>query len=184
MKEEKLKELLEKYYNGKSSEEEEAILREYFSGEEILPGFEADSEIFSYYATGNEIVPPSDDLEARIIRSVDTLERNQKFRTGRLVILSAAATLLMLIGSYFFLTSGSGIEDTYDDPQVAYLEARRILYDVSVRLNKGTQALQTVERMNIAAEAGMKSVEKSADLISGRIDILENLGKLLNNNDH
>ncbi len=181
MKEEKLKELLEKYYNGDASDEEEVLLREYFSGEVVFPGYEAEKDIFGYYIVIDKIVPPSDDLETRILQSVDGSGHPRKSRTARLIVLSAAALLLILIGSYFFFTTRPGVKDTYDDPQIAYIEARRILYDVSVRFNKGTMALQNFARINTATEAGLESVERSADLISGHIEIVENLGKMLKN---
>jgi len=179
MKEEKLRELLEKYYSGSTSDEEEAWLREYFSGEEILPGFETETDIFRYYSDSKGITPHSDNLEARILTSVDTLDQKLKIRIRRLIIYSAAASLLLLAGSYFFFTNRNRIEDTYTDPQIAYFEAKRVLYDVSLRLNKGTQALKDIAILNSVAEKSLIPLGKSADLISGQMEKIQHAGKLL-----
>jgi hypothetical protein len=183
MKEEKLKELLERYYNGDTSDEEEFLLRKYFLGNEVFPGYEAEKEIFSYYSGNEEAYAPSDDLEKRIIKSIDAIEGKHTFSRKRLILLSVAASLAILIGSYFFFINRSEPEDSFDDPQIAYVEAKRILFDISVRMNRGTMALQNVARINNAAAAGLESVEKSASLISGQIERIENLGKLLETDD-
>lgn len=182
MKEERLKELLERYYNGSTSVEEEYILKEYFSGNDILPGFEAETEIFRYFSGDEKTIFLADSLESRILESIDILEKKQKFKSSffdrnRVAILSMAASLLILLGSYFFFIYNSEPKDTYNDPLIAYTETKRILYEVSVRFNRGTRALQNVAG---AAQTGLESVEKSANLISDQIERVENLGKILN----
>ena len=49
MKEEELKRLIGKYYNGESTEEEESTLRNYFRKNNIPPGYEAEKSIFGYF---------------------------------------------------------------------------------------------------------------------------------------
>lgn len=185
MKEEKLKELLERYYNGNTSDEEEFLLKEYFSGNDILPGYEAETEIFRFYSANERMAAPSDKLESSILDSIDYLEEDRKlkksiFKRRRIIIISAAASLLILAGSYFFFISRTGPKDTYNDPRIAYAEAKRILYDVSVRLNRGTQTLQNTVK---TAQKGLISVEKSANLISGQFEIIENIGKIIDKDD-
>jgi hypothetical protein len=183
MKEEKLKELLERYYNGDTTSEEEYLLKEYFSGNNILPGYEAEKEIFRYYSADEKATAPSGNLESRILEAIDILEEKQKlknafFERNRLIILSVAASLLILIGSYYFFLYKTEPKDTYNDPQIAYAETKQILYDISVKLNRGTEALQHVAR---TAQTGLKSVVQSANLISSQIEIVENLDKILGN---
>ena len=183
MKEERLKELLEKYYNGDTSTEEESELKKYFAGNTIVPGYEAEMEMFRHFSVYEQDAAPSDDLESRIIDSIDALESKQKHTLRHrksLVVLSAAATFLILIGAYFFLTRETEPEDTFDDPQIAYAEAKRILYDVSVRLNRGTLALEQVAR---TTKTGIESVEKTANMITGQIEIVEHLGRFIETND-
>jgi len=51
MKEEKLKQLLDRYYDGNTTSEEEKELKEYFSGTDIFPGYELKKK-FSGIMTG------------------------------------------------------------------------------------------------------------------------------------
>ena len=194
MKEEKLKELLERYYNGDTSQSEEAELKKYFAGNEICEGYEAEREIFRHYS-GSEIIPvPSVDFEERIIEALDDLEnkhKNKSFRKRYIMIMSAAAAILILIGSYFIFFYQTEPEDTFSDPQLAYAETMRILNEVSVKLNRGTEALKPIARIQDATQTGMKSVDRSALIISKnlqRIYLLdqisnsENTARIKNNN--
>jgi hypothetical protein len=181
MKEEKLKELLEKYYNGNTSEAEETELKKYFSGDDIIDGYEAEKEIFSHYSSSEFIPVPSADFEARIIKAVDDLgidQGNKYLRKRRIAILSAAATVLILIGSYFLFFNQQKTEDTFSDPRLAYAETMRILNEVSVKLNKGTQALKPIGKIQIATQTGIRSVDRSAVIISknlNRIKVLQQI---------
>ena len=71
MNEEELKRLIEKYYNGISTDEEEKALRGYFSKNNAPQGYEAEKEIFSFYNEAGEVPEPSADFEARIIKALD-----------------------------------------------------------------------------------------------------------------
>jgi hypothetical protein len=181
MKEEKLKELLEKYYDGNTSEVEETELRKYFSGDDIIDGYEAEKEIFSHYSCSEFIPVPSADFEARIVKAVDDLgtdQGNKYLRKRRIAILSTAAMVLILIGSYFLLFNQPETEDTFSDPRLAYAETIRILNEVSVKLNKGTQALKPIGKIQIATQTGIRSVDRSAVLISknlNRIKLLQQI---------
>ncbi len=183
MKEEKLKELLVRYYSGDTTSEEEFLLKEYFSGDDILPGYEAEKEIFRYYSTYERITAPSGKLESRILDAIDRFDEKQKlksafFERNRLIILSVAASLLILIGSYFFFLIKSEPKDTYDDPQIAYAVTKQILYNMSVNLNKGAEAMQHVSG---TARTGLESIEQAANRISSQIGIVKNLDKIPKN---
>jgi hypothetical protein len=169
MKEELLKKLLEKYYNGDTSVEEELILKEYFSGDEIFPGYEAEKEVFRLYSASDEIPVPDDKLEARIKASIDRIDTHKSEQAPairRYPIFSIAAGLLILIASYFMLKQHSGPRDTFSDPRLAYAETMKILNEVSIKLNKGTAALQPLTKISRTANTGIGSVSKSAMLIT------------------
>ena len=142
MEENKLKELLDKYYDGDTSPEEELELKTYFSGNNVLPGYEAEKEIFSYYSGMEKIIVPSADFEMRIIKSVDDLERIKLKNNNRkryITLFSAAATILIMIGSWFFLLREREPADTFSDPTIAYAETMRILNNVSVKNKQWVQ---------------------------------------------
>jgi hypothetical protein len=178
MKEEELKRLIEKYYDGKSTEEEEIVLRDFFSKNNVPEGYEAEKEIFSYYDESQEIPEPSIDFEARILAGIDASERNsvsQRIRRYLLPVLSAAAGILILTGSYFFLLKNSDRSDTFKDPDLAYAETIKILRDVSSKLNHGAQVLEPVGKMNEMKILSVGSLNKSARIVEKNLKNLSYL---------
>jgi hypothetical protein len=178
MNEEELKRLLEKYYNGTSTDEDEKTLRAWFT-ENIAPeGYEAEKEIFSYYVEDGKAHEPSDGFEARIIKAIDDSDRvslKAKARKLFLPALSAAAGLLILAGSYFFFVHSPGNGDTFTDPEIAYAETMKILMDVSSQMNQGTRSLKTVGRINEMKTKSFESINKSAVLVEKNLRNLEYL---------
>jgi hypothetical protein len=185
MKEELLKELLEKYYNGETSIEEELRLKEYFSGKDVLPGYEAEKEIFRLYSASGQIAAPDDELEARIKIAIDHLEEPKMKRIPvirRYTIMSIAAGLLILIASYFMLKHHAEPKDTFSDPRLAYAETMKILNEVSYKLNKGTSALEPVRKVARAAQSGLGSVSKSASVLTDNLKQIRMIDKISNAN--
>jgi hypothetical protein len=180
MNEEELKRLVEKYYDGISTDEDEKALRAYFAENTALSGYEAEKEIFSYYAEAAEVPEPSADFEARISKSLDTDHRRNgilSIRKYLIPLISAAAGLLILIGSYFFLIHRIEPKDTYTSPEIAYAETMKILIDVSSRMNRGTHSLKPIGRINEMKVKSLRSINKSAILVEKN---LQSLGYLRN----
>jgi hypothetical protein len=84
-----------------------------------------------------------------------------------------AAAVLIMAAAYFFFERRSDIRDTYSDPEVAYTEAMKILYGVSVRMNEGTKALGQLGALQEETGKTLSAVEKSASLIENNMKPLE-----------
>jgi hypothetical protein len=180
MIEEELKRLIEKYYSGMSTEEDEKALRTYFIENIAPPGYEAEKEIFSFYMKAIEVPEPSADFEAEIFRAIDSTDgrgRSTKVRRFLVPLLSAAASLLILAGSYLFFVHKATPEDTFTDPQLAYAETMKILMDVSTQINRGTRPLKHVGKINEMKIKSIASINKSALLVEKN---LKSLGYLRN----
>jgi hypothetical protein len=178
MKEEELKRLIEKYYNGESTEEEESTLRDYFRKNNIPESYEAEKLIFSYYTESAEIPEPSIDFEARILAGIDSSEikrSSRKLKKYLLPILSTAAGLLILVGSYFFFISRAEPADTFSDPELAYAETIKILRDVSSQLNHGAQILEPVGKINEITRKSFESLNKSTRIVENNLKNLNYL---------
>ena len=180
MKEEDLKRLIDRFYKGESSEEEENILREFFRKSDVPEGYEAEKEIFSFY-TGSENIPePSIDFEARILAGIDASERvsgSKKTKKYIISIMSAAAGLLLLAGSYFYFTSKAEPTDTFKDPEMAYAETIKILRDVSFQLNRRLQVLEPVGKMNEVTKKSFVTINKSTRIVEKSLKNLNYLQK-------
>jgi hypothetical protein len=182
MNEEELKRLIEKYYNGESTEEEESILKDYFRKNNIPEGYEAEKLIFSYYAESAELPEPSIDFEARILAGIDASEikrGSQKIKKYLLPLLSAAAGLFILAGSYFFFTNRAESGDTFTDPEIAYAETIKILRDVSTQLNHGVLVLEPVGKMNEITRKSFESINKSTKIVEKNLKNLNYLQRAI-----
>jgi hypothetical protein len=178
MKEEELNILLNRYYSGESSAEEERILKEFFQGENVPVEYEAEKEIFYQYSLSVSIPEPSADFEERIIAGIDELEKNRKSLIIRRIVLyslSTAAGLIIVAGSYFFLNSNREPKDTFSDPKIAYAETMKILMKVSEQLNQGNQALEPLNKMNRMTSKSLGTINKSTRLIKNSIEGIDNL---------
>lgn len=180
MKEEDIKRLIDKYYNGTSTEKEEMTLREYFKMNDIPEGYDAEKVIFGFYDEPVIIPEPSPDFESRILAGIDASQlrmgRN-KLRRHILPFISAAAGLLILAGTYFFFIQRADYRDTFSDPELAYAETMKILMDVSIKLNHGTQNLQPVGKINEMTAKSFEAINKSTNVIEKNFKSLDYLQK-------
>ena len=182
MSEEELKRLIEKYYNGESTEEEEIALKVFFRKGNVPEGFDAEKEIFSYYAESQDVPEPSIDFEARILAGIDASERergSQNVRRYLIPILSAAAGILILTGSYFFFMKRAESVDTFADPAIAYAETIKILRDVSSQLNHSAQVLEPVGKMSEFTRKSFKSINKSTGIVEKNLKNLDYLQRAI-----
>lgn len=166
---EEIRKLLDRFYLGETTLEEEKILQDYFSSvsipEELLP----DRDLFlSLEGSGNVIAVP-ENLNQKILNVIDQQEK-KVVRTRRISVFSLsglAAGLLVVIALYvgYFKADNhprfaQQMTDTYEDPQDAYEEARKTLAYVSAKLNTGTDELEHVVHVSKATSDPLKSLSK------------------------
>lgn len=188
MKEREVKQLLDRYYDGNSTIEEERLLKEYFGGRDVVEELLGEQEIFLYYSreSGSVIPDPSPDFEKRISAAIDREEKREKALSRRrlyVALSGMAAAILILAAAYFFVERRPGIRDTYSDPQVAYAEAMKILFSVSVRMNEGTKALGQLGALHEETGKTLKTVGRSASLIEDKMKPLESVLSTLGGSD-
>ncbi len=187
MKRGELNRLIEKYYNGDSTSEEELALRELFQSDDAPEGYDAEKAVFGFYSSEGTIPEPSFDFESRIMAEIDVSEsesKPQKLRKHILPYFSAAATVLILFGSWFFFIQRSEPEDTFTDPAIAYSETMKILLDVSAKMNRGAMALEPVRKIDELASRSMNTISKSTDKLGKNINDLGNMLEPLERSDN
>ena len=176
MKEEDLKRLIDRYYSGESTEEEEIVLKDYFRKNNAPDGYEAEKVIFGFYSESAGIPKPSIDFESRILAGIDASERQTtslKLKKYLFPMISAAAGVLLLAGSYFYFTSRAEPTDTFKDPEMAYAETIKILRDVSSQLNRGAQILEPVGKMNEITKKSFETINKSTRMVQKNLKSLD-----------
>lgn len=144
--------LLKKFYDGQTTREEEYLLKDYFSENDVPDELRAEQEYFRAVAPRFSETPDiPEGLEQRISRSINLMEN--KRRNARLRIIrwsAAAAASVALVVSVSLLSNRqndvkqyASEQDTYDNPKDAYAETARELTKFSTALNKG---LNTVNK--------------------------------------
>ena len=145
MEKAKLIALLEKYWRAETTIEEEQALAAYFKVPSTDPDLEPYNALFAYFEEEANIAS-SPDLEARILSSITPVRHFQWS------MLSAAAAILVIVGSLFLLTpkptqtgiqpmAVAGITDTFDDPDQALAAVRHALLIASNHLNEGRKQI-------------------------------------------
>lgn len=186
MNHEEARQLLEKYYNGESSLEEEIRLKEFFSQSNIPEDLAQEKDIFKYYVQSSVIPEPSAGFENKIISAIDSVNSNSiRLRRRRIygVISGIAAVLLISFGLNFLLDNRYELQDTYSDPEIAYVEAMRILYDVSARLNDGTRTLEPLNILQSETRKSIETLNKSTSTIKQKIEPLNNMFETIGKNN-
>jgi len=150
----KIKKLLRKYYNGETSLEQEEVLRTFFASRNVPGHLEAEKKMFTYYYDPFKDEAANPALEGKIldaIRIEGSRYSIQPVKKRLYLFTSVAASFLILLGSYFLITGKNGIgfslkkyEDTYESPELAYLETKKTLLLISEKFNRGTKELQTL----------------------------------------
>lgn len=185
MKKEELDRLLAKYYNGESTDDEEDLLRVFFTAGDVPPGYGAEVDIFRFYNGAVDVPEPSADFEKSIFEGIDMAdghERKGSFKKYMITFLSSAAAITVLVVSYFIYSRSAGPRDTYTDPKIAYAETMKILMNVSSQLNRGVRSLEPVGRMNEVAERSLESltsINKTTRMVDKNLKTLDYLGKAI-----
>ena len=167
---EKVRKMLERFYQGETTLEEERWLENYLSSTTVPEELLADKELFKAFGDSNESIFVPKDLNSKILDRIDAEEyRHSKTRRISLYSLSGlAAGLLAIIAVYvFFLRTDSPalladrqVRDTYEDPMEAYEEARKTLAFVSGKLNTGTSEYRHMQEVSKTTSDPLRSLSK------------------------
>lgn len=160
MEEKMINEILERYWAGGSSLEDEAVLRKYFQQKSLPAEHEPYRSLFGYFAQeANRQMPERADrsFDQQKPLSVAKVSRSRSLTRSFFLTAIAASFALLISLSIFFIPQQqdnnhiSLTADTFDDPEEAYREARKALLMVSAQLNSGRkfqQELKPIRRIS------------------------------------
>lgn len=159
MDSERIKSLLEKYWNCETSLEEENELREFFTSADIPAEMKETAALFQYF-------------EAEKKRTVgenfehDVTKQLRQRRGGKVVSMVsfqniariAAGIAVVVVATYFIRQEirksyPKELQDTYTDPQMAFEETKKALMMIS---NSFGKAKKEAEKMKMLNEAERK----------------------------
>lgn len=128
----KIEKLLEKYLEGETTLNEEQILSEYFNHQEVRPEWETYKDLFTYFEESKEGVPQ--------VAFTPPQQRKSKFDFFQKY---AAVAMILLIGTMFYTQQQSSEElGTYEDPEVAFQETKKVFDLISYHLNSSTSDMK------------------------------------------
>ncbi len=130
--------LLEKYFEGETSIDEENELKEYFSSSNVAPDFEQYRPLFRYFTEARE---------QKFTNNVSLISKKPKA-----LWLSIAASVVVLIGvgAYTYFNSMETEKEskelgTYDDPEEAFEATQKALAMLSTNVNVGVGGVQYLQ---------------------------------------
>lgn len=173
-----VKQLLQRYFNGESTIEEERKLEAYFQSGKV------DSELEQYAEFFGGITELADALEDSNIESdvMDYILENEaqdkkKYRWLWQTVTGVAASIIIVIGGLlFYQQNNQNVEDTFENPEVAYAVAEDALQYMSAKYNKGLVELTNFDKLQTASEPLRKGVQPVNEFY-------RNLEKLENENN-
>lgn len=184
----KIEQLIQKYERGDTSLEEEMELKIFFAKENVPLHLSGYKDLFSFYRKAIEEEIPDPGFDERVLDAIAGTEEEKAH--GGLIkrlypFMGIAAGLILIFGLYFVLNQQRGPFDTFNDPEIAYAETKKILLKVSGNLNTGSEELSNIKEMdsglddlkNIKSfDEGMKKMnkisilDKSKDIITQKSD--------------
>ncbi len=152
-----MKALIEKYFEGETSLEEEAMLRDYFNNGEVEEELSAYQPLFQYIAN-EQAQALSDDFEEQLFQRLEIAPKIVQMRQWPRQVMRIAAVAAVLVVAMLFLQKTNTTQaqqaavdwSKYEitDEQQAYDETVKALKLLSSKLNKGTKkAEQEMEKM-------------------------------------
>lgn len=147
--------LLEKYWNGDTSLEEEAQLRAFFAQGDVPASLQSAASLFRYFQQEQQKkLAPS--FDARVTKSIRQRQGGKIIRMVNLVNVAriAAGVLVIVAAGYLIRQEVSKMypEDTYSDPKVAFEETKKALMMISKSFGKAQQEAGKIKMFNEAEE--------------------------------
>jgi hypothetical protein len=151
-----VEQLLEKYYNAETTLSEEKVLQKYFNEADVPDHLLHHKEQFIYYYRASNLDSPDNEWKEKLdnkIKEINTFSVNGRKRKLYNVFTGIAASILILVAVYFqFFVHNDNLkysaENTYEDPEKAYQEAKNTLLMVSEKLNSGVSDFNKFSTFN------------------------------------
>jgi hypothetical protein len=166
----RIKIILEKYYQGETTLDEEKILKEYFRQNNSLESSDPEKQLLNYYDSAKTSIPIT--LKKELNDIIDKeFEREPKQSSIKIIkwISSIAAILIVAIGIFFFKARNSEqlYKDTFKNQTEAYTETKQVLLFISSKMNSKTKSLRYLSNVDISLKqiSKLSKIDKSLNSI-------------------
>lgn len=140
----KIEQLLEAYFEGETSLEQEKQLRAYFSSMEVAPHLQIYVPMFTAFAEAKE---------EKFDRVIQLPEERISLRW-----IPVAASILLCVGLFLTFNDKLGGHDygTYEDPEVAALKTKQAFMMMGNFMSQGTSELDAIGEFEKTTEKYLK----------------------------
>ena len=152
----KVRSLIDKYWKGDSTPEEERFLKEHFTREE---GYDENEQLlFAYLNEKSREAIDEEDFDQNILNKVKE-GKTFHFSIRRIKVWQVAAAILVLFAIGTILryekpqpVHEAVITDTYEDPEKAFEETKKALMLISEKMNTGHEYAFKLSKFNESQE--------------------------------
>jgi hypothetical protein len=176
MEPEKMKNLLERFYAGDTTLEEEALLREFFSQPEVPAEWSAEKAHFQMLAQWQSEEPLQDDFDLSVMEKISATHSAVHTSFGWYALAGIAASVLLVLALWIGNRQDekNRIPGTTQNPALAYVQARSALQMVSGVLNEG---MRPAEKATAEINMAMGKTAKLSALETVALPV-QNLSKI------
>jgi hypothetical protein len=172
----KIDKLILKFEQGDTSLAEEQELKAFFKQADVPEKYRIYKEMFGFYNKAVQEEFPDPGFDDRFFENLGVHTGTQIRKLipfGRYTWWGVAASMIILMGLYFTLFNQQKSIDTYDNPEFAYAQTKKVLMMVSGNLNTGMDELSNIKELESgmselknmkAFNDGLKSMEKISTL--------------------
>uniref|UniRef100_UPI00321806F5 hypothetical protein n=1 Tax=uncultured Draconibacterium sp. TaxID=1573823 RepID=UPI00321806F5 len=169
METKEVKYLLQRYFNGESTQEEERTLEAYFQAGNVAKEV---AEYAEFFGGISELANIADDatIEEDVMDYILENEHREKtkYRSMWKMVTGIAASIIIVLGSFLvYQEQQKPFDDTFKNPEEAYAYATQTLGFVSGKYNKGLAELSNFDKLSIANKSIQKSTTPVVEFYEG-----------------
>ena len=169
MKTKEVKDLLQRYFNGETTLEEEQILETYFQSGNVADEVKQYTEFFGGISELAE-VPGEATIEEDVMDHILENEHKEKskYRYMWRVVTGVAASVIIILGGFLLWEQQQKpYKDTFENPEVAYAYAQQTMKYVAAKYTKGVEELSNFDKLETATEPLEKGIEPVSRFLKG-----------------
>ena len=153
----KIDALLERYWNGETSLEEEEQLRDYFGRDGMPEQYRETANLFRYFDIQKKKSVDDIAFDAAVLSKMDAPRRGKITKLFYNSMRIAAGVAVLMMAVWFVRrevreTTPTEIVDTYDDPKLALEETKKALLMISKSFGRAEAETKKINMLNEARE--------------------------------
>lgn len=186
--------LLELFYAGETTLEEEDLLRNFFRSDQVPERLKADQIQFLMYSESQNVEPLGEEFDRKLLSKMETkpkrtIQRWMYSFSG----VAAAILVVVLLWTDGFFRADKPLPGTINNPELAFAETQKALQMISSNLNQGLQPVQTasaelyrpikqMEKMQVLSQS-MRQVE-TFGVLNQAYQLIRPVSDVPNNNEN